>query len=29
MRRAMDGILPHEIQWRREKGDLSYNFDLV
>jgi len=27
MRRAMDGIIPNDIQWRKEKGDLSFNFD--
>jgi asparagine synthase (glutamine-hydrolysing) len=26
MRRAMSGILPTEIQWRKDKGDLSFNF---
>ncbi|MBF4475775.1 lasso peptide isopeptide bond-forming cyclase [Methanobacterium formicicum] len=26
MRRAMSGILPKEIQWRRDKGILSFNF---
>lgn len=26
LRRAMDGILPQEIQWRPAKGDLSPNF---
>ena len=28
MRRAMSEILPSEIQWRKDKGDLSFNFDL-
>jgi len=27
MRRAMSEILPEEIQWRKSKGDLSFNFD--
>jgi asparagine synthase (glutamine-hydrolysing) len=27
MRRAMDGILPQEIQWRGGKGNLQYGFD--
>lgn len=27
MRRAMSGILPNEIQWRRDKSDLSFNFN--
>ena len=26
MRRAMDGIIPKEVQWRKKKSDLSYNF---
>lgn len=26
MRRAMNGILPEKIQWRPDKGDLSYGF---
>ena len=26
MRRAMDGILPKEVQWRTGKGNLSYGF---
>jgi asparagine synthase (glutamine-hydrolysing) len=28
LRRAMEGILPSEIQWRNDKGDLSSNFKL-
>ena len=28
MRRAMSGILPEDVQWRRNKGDLSFNFDI-
>ena len=27
LRRAMNNILPNEIQWRKNKGDLSYNFN--
>jgi asparagine synthase (glutamine-hydrolysing) len=27
MRRALEGILPKEVQWRGGKGDLSANFD--
>lgn len=27
LRRAMSGILPMEVQWRKEKGDLSHNFN--
>ena len=27
MRRAMEGILPKEVQWRGGKGDLSANFE--
>jgi asparagine synthase (glutamine-hydrolysing) len=28
LRRAMEGILPSEIQWRKDKGDMSSNFKL-
>ncbi len=27
MRRALKNIIPREIQWRNDKGDLSYNFN--